>query len=101
MTEFKVGGKVVAIEDHRQGIFKKGEIFELLGIQKSSCKCDFLSLDIGISKTKKTQSCYACGGIWKNKTNAWWVSSLLFVPIEDFRQITYTKILETIPIGVQ
>jgi len=45
----EVGKDVVAIRDHCQGVFKKGQIFKCLGIRQSACVCKHLQINIGVS----------------------------------------------------
>lgn len=56
-----IGQPIVAIENHSQGIFKKGDEFVIHGINKSYCKCkNLLLLDIGI-RISSNRSCGTCG----------------------------------------
>jgi len=45
----EVGKDVVAIRDHSQGVFKRGQIFTCLGIRQSACVCKHLQINIGAS----------------------------------------------------
>ncbi len=62
-AHFEVGKRVIAICSARFGEYKKGEIFELLAIRKSTCKCIGIELNIGI--------------IWD--CNSWWWCDACFM----------------------
>lgn len=109
MAQFKVGGKVVAIENRtlksnggetRQ--IKRGQTFVVSGL--FACKAGCLSLDIGFRTEKATDlNCTICGEISKRGNTIWHVRSTSFVPIDEteFQQVTYTKILDEIPVCAQ
>lgn len=112
MAQFKVGGKVVAIDEgtgETTGVrftiqIKKGDVFTVLGIKE--CRCGRIALDVGFSTPcvpgyDNVSECHDCGH--KVKTQTWWLRSTLFVPIDEteFKQIEYTKILEQIPACAQ
>lgn len=99
MAEYKVGGKVVAIGDHPQGRFKKGDIFTVLGIDKSEC-CHTTVLNVGITIGECVMICQSCGGRHHHGSFHCWYRYSWFIPLEDAadKQITYTKIIEDIPV---
>lgn len=80
MAHFEVGGKVICVKSHNQGIIKNGDVFELLGIRK--CKCGCIQLNIGIYGLECTK-CLEHGEIEEDKQNIWWFSSSRFLPYDD------------------
>lgn len=106
MSEFKVGGKVICVKDHSEGVVKKGEIFTLLNIQPSNCKCNNWELDIGIRVEKRQYfykvGCSDCCTIFDDdRTNIAWLSSSIFLPLDDFKEVSFQKLLEQMPVGAQ
>lgn len=82
MANFEVGKKVIAIKDHCQGAFKRGEIFELLGISKNPCKCKAIVLDIGIKSSTNTGLCIKCFDEYPTGAN-WLFYITNFAPYDD------------------
>ena len=80
---FEVGKRVIAIIDHNHGLFKKGDVFELIGIKKSPCKCNEIDLNIGIINKYKGQHCSKCGSFWIKNDDYSWYSSTRFAPYDD------------------
>lgn len=61
---FYVGQEIVAIRDHSQGAFKKGDEFKVTSIKKSLCGCNLWLVTIGIlAPTKPATKCRRCGAI--------------------------------------
>jgi len=85
MGVFHVGGKVVALADQRQGFFKKGDIFTVLGIVKSICKCKVPCLDIGLKKDFHADNmCTACGETKVNRMSSiMYFHAAFFAPLEE------------------
>lgn len=100
MSEYKVGGKVVAIRNHSEGYFKSGQVYAVLGIGESEC-CGTLTLNIGVPSSLYGMSCIKCGGYYKEGDPYAWFLASSFVPVDDMslKQVTYTKIIEEIPVG--
>lgn len=90
---FKVGQKVVCIETHNLGHFKKGEIFILSGI-KQCPNCKKILLDIGITVNYDIIVCGKCG---LEKENDNYFSSHRFKPLyETFADEVLENIKEQI-----
>lgn len=98
MKKFEVGMKVLCVKDHSQEAVKKGQEYRVLGIKENKC-CGSIVLDVGVIAASTHTKC-TCGNREKSEDGVWWINNTLFVPIEEFQQITYTKIIEQIPIGV-
>lgn len=109
MSQFKVGGKVVAAQrvhvENSCGesiIIEKGSILPVFEVRE--CDCGTISLDLGFTSRKAKDpntQCYVCKAI--EKTRVWYLAAKYFVPIEEqeFKQVEYTKILEQIPACAQ
>jgi len=84
---FEVGKKVICIKNHSQGIVKKGEVYELISIRKSKCKCKYIDLDIGFAipehKNNTIQGCRTCGEMYIKTDGTHWFCSSLFAPYDD------------------
>ncbi len=100
MSKFEVGKKVIAIKDHPQNRFKKGDVFTLKGISTLSCRSS-LALDIGMTLPGELVLCAACGEVYNIQTSTFWFLAMRFIPLEEeeLKQITFTKIVEQFPIG--
>lgn len=88
-----IGQEIVCIKTHRQGVFKKGEVYFIKGIIER-CSCGIL-FDIGFkAKTYigKNVRCHDCGGIYL-KSSIWYFDSTSFAPL-DFDISELTDILE-------
>ena len=48
MIDYTIGDDIVALIDHSQGKFKKGDVFTCKGIIGTFCKCKEYLIDIGI-----------------------------------------------------
>lgn len=79
MSKFYIGQKIVAIKDHSQGIFKKGDEFTVRNIIKSCCS---YNVDIGIRRYHNTQSCVYCGKVYYKNTDTVTFDECCFAPIE-------------------
>lgn len=117
MEKFKVGDYVEAIRDHNGNLFKKGDRYTVLATRNTICKScgkSIFCIDIGI-KLKSlvggiihtTDS--GCNGIMGIFTEIWF-SYLSFKlveedsnnqeVIEDFKPITYSRIIEKVQLSV-
>ena len=91
MAYFEVGKKVVALNDHRQGIFRKGDVFTVRGMCKGVCKCNKLSLDIGI--TKDYHGYMQCSDCGEKKANA--LSTIAYFHADFFAPIDEQELSNT------
>lgn len=85
-TNFFVGQEVVAIKDHSQGNFKKGNEFVILGIKEDCC---LITLDVGIRTGKGFMNCRFCGN---RKENDNYYDSNCFSPKQELSQLTYDEL---------
>jgi len=92
LSQFYVGQKVVAIKDHSQGVFKKGDEFVVLNIMKNCCNWQ---IDVGIKGTSHVGQC-TCGHDFIKNASVWWVNQRCFTPLQQqkFPLIKLSKIME-------
>ena len=103
----EVGKLAVCVKSHSQGVVKKGEVNEILGIKKIRCGC--IHINIGIKCVHKSgiESHPVCA-IHGDKLNDnalpyteitdgnWWLSSILFAPIDSLTHEEVDAILDKI-----
>lgn len=77
MNKFYIGQKIVAIKDHSQGIFKKGDEFTVLGVKKM---CHENNIDVGFKTNLYYHECQ-CGKYLQNNS-IHYVSQDMFATIE-------------------
>lgn len=79
---FSPGQEIVAIRNHPNGVFKKGEIFMIRDVQPGVCKCHDFLIDIGYPFTGNTIQCVC--GIYHNVIySSWWFSNRHFALIDS------------------
>lgn len=83
MNKFYIGQKIVAIKDHSQGIFKKGDEFTVLAVRDALCKCNTYDIHIGVlDYTALFEECVnRCYKKYRNDCY-WWMDGSMFTPIE-------------------
>lgn len=106
MAEFKVGGYVVCIETC-SGVSTLGEKF---GYTKDSiyqvkeiktCSCGDISLWLGdVMVQGYTNNCFCCCGKLLGHDRVY-AKSRRFLPLDDFKEVTFTKINEEVPVSAQ
>lgn len=95
LSPFYVGQRVVALKDHSQGMYKKGDRFIIASIYKATC-CDIWLVEIGILSVHNHWKCVICKtGGQKRRSDQAVFNSGSFAPIqENFQSISLEKILE-------
>jgi hypothetical protein len=93
-NKFYVGQEVVAISDHSQGYFKKGDEFIIKSISNTEC-CGICVLGIGIDTGYNSMNC-TCGCL-TNCANMF--SSKRFNPKQHLSNTTYNEVMEWIKKG--
>lgn len=98
LHKFYIGQAVVSIKSHSLGLHKKGQKFIVTGIQK---KCCTWTISIGVMNDVTYSNCSRCGAIYERGTKEVYFNAGSFAPIEEqeFKQVTFEKILEEIPVG--
>lgn len=89
-----IGQEIVAINDHSQGKFKKGDVFTIKGLRSAICKCSFVEINIGINEFGTSLYCPTCCMECEDKDITWWFNEVCFAPL-DFDISELTSILET------
>lgn len=77
MLDYRTGDDIVAIKDHSQGVFLKGDVFTALTIKRNSCGC-ILLVDIGLKSDRPFTMCPACKMKDEKTDNIWWVDARSF-----------------------
>lgn len=95
---FEVGKKVIAIRDHSEKDFKKGDIFDLIGIKKSPCGCGNILLNINYKNSYYLfLHCLKCGNRFSITDEYLWFESSSFAPYDDsLSEHTVDSLLEEI-----
>lgn len=105
LPPFYVGQRVVAIKDHSQGFFKKGQEFKVTGMYPYICKCKS-GWTITVGQVHFSPLHEPCCGICKTRferKGQRQFETIAFAPIEEqeFKAVTFKKIMEEIPICAQ
>ncbi len=82
MCNFKIGQEVVAIKDHIKGRFKKGQIFQIEGLQASKCSCGHVLLNIGLPRIYTHSGCKVCNYVYHNDSSYMWFNYSNFAPLQ-------------------
>jgi hypothetical protein len=77
IIDYRTGDDIVAIKDHSQGVFLKGDVFTAMAIQRNSCGC-ILVVDIGLKSDRPFTKCPACDMNDEKTDNIWWVDARAF-----------------------
>jgi len=77
MIDYRTGDDIVAIKDHSQGVFLKGDVFTAMALQRNSCGCIFV-VDIGLKSDRPFTKCPVCDVNDEKTDNVWWVDALAF-----------------------
>jgi len=77
ILDYRAGDDIVAIKDHSQGIYKKGDVFTAISLQRNGCGCIIL-VDIGLKSDRLYTKCPVCGMNDEKTDNIWWVEARAF-----------------------
>ena len=77
IIDYRTGDDIVAIKDHSQGVFLKGDVFTALAMQRNSCGCVFV-VDIGLKSDRPFTKCPVCDMNDEKTDNIWWVDARSF-----------------------
>lgn len=94
LPPFYVGQEVVCINDSSPLILpvKKNEIYTVLGVRFGCCSWEVY---LGHQSAAKSCSCGKCTRINPRKELDWYLLASRFAPKDQFKAITFTKVLET------
>ena len=89
-----IGQEIVAIRNHPQRYFKKGNTFKIVGLQQGVCGCAGVDINIGFGgNTWKMQYCNKCGQTYDTNSTIIWFGEKNFAPLDqDISELT--EILE-------
>lgn len=99
LPPFYVGQRVVAISNHEQSAFRKHNLFYVTSIKKGRCKCAEWIITIGILTPFPFGRCNNCDIIWGSEPE-WEFASSRFAPADQMQIVTYSKMLEEVPMCV-
>ena len=77
MLDYRAGDDIVAIKDHSQGIYKKGDVFTAHELKRNSCGCIIL-VDIGLKSDRRFTQCPVCEMRDEKTDKIWWVDARSF-----------------------
>jgi hypothetical protein len=77
IIDYRTGDDIIAIKDHSQGVFLKGDVFTAIAMQRNSCGCIIL-VDIGLKSDRPFTKCPACDMNDEKTDNVWWVDARAF-----------------------
>ncbi len=98
-NQFYVGQEVVAIKDHPEGRFKKGQEFKIQGIRQSCCT---IQVNIGIKYDFKNYNGYSICSKCMSQTKSdgySWYNQMSFAPKQHLSNTTYNEVMEWIKKG--
>lgn len=77
IIDYRAGDDIVAIKDHSQGVFLKGDVFTALTMKRSGCGCIIL-VDIGLKSDRPFTMCPVCEMKDEKTDSIWWVDARSF-----------------------
>jgi len=77
ILDYRTGDDIIAIRDHSQGVFFKGDVFTAIALQRNSCGCIFV-VDIGLKSDRRFTKCPVCEMNDEKTDNIWWVDARSF-----------------------
>lgn len=93
-----VGMKIVAIRDHSDRYFKKGDVFTINGLSQSFCGCKLILVDIGKKLCNYNSECNMCGKLTYINSGIVWFGENNFAPLDDLSDYTIETLLNEIEI---
>lgn len=96
MGNFHIGQDIVAINNHSQGAFREGDIFQIKNIKQGCCYKTPLMIDTGIKHIYYATFCNECEK--SHDGSIWWFSSNSFRPLDELVTIEEIKELLNEPI---
>lgn len=77
IIDYRTGDDIVAIRDHSQGVFFKGDVFTAMTMKRGSCGCIIL-VDIGLKSDRPFTKCPVCDMNDEKTDTIWWVDARMF-----------------------
>ena len=93
-NKWYIGQEIVCIKKHSKNAVKLGEIYKIKGLSNSKCKCSHdVLIDVGIAGTSNIGRCKNCNTVYNKSQEIWWLSEVLFAPLE-YNQDEINRVLE-------
>jgi hypothetical protein len=90
--DYTIGDEIVSLKNHRQGAFKKNQVFIAKGLMTRSCGC--LVVDIGIQSSFTHSVCLECNIIY-GPNPIWYFNAFSFRKLDTLVDISeLTEVLE-------
>jgi len=84
-----IGQPIVAILNHSQGKFKKGDEFTIKGLRQNFCNCKGVNIDVGICSPGDTFECDICNVKVPDLDIKHWFHEDCFAPVDvDISELT-------------
>lgn len=77
IIDYRTGDDIVAVRDHSQGVFLKGDVFTAMAMQRNGCGCIIL-VDIGLKSDRPFTKCPVCDMNDEKTDTIWWVDARMF-----------------------
>ena len=77
IIDYRTGDDIVAIKDHSQGVFLKGDVFTAMAMKRNGCGCIVL-VDIGLKSDRPFTKCPVCDMNDEKTDPIWWVDARSF-----------------------
>lgn len=93
-----IGQRIVAIKDHSQVYFKRGDEFQINGLRMAPCGCGKVEIDIGLSDDRVDGViCVKCGkgSIY---TGALFYHECCFAPLEHIEEAIHNLLEESLTV---
>lgn len=96
LPPFYIGQEIEAIENHPSGhLFKKGDRFTVIGIEKGLCKCsNEWNVQIGLTGKNGGTRCVVCKTSISNSGLLWFLSTRFRAITPKFQEISFSKVIE-------
>lgn len=93
-----IGQDIVAVMDHSQGRFKRGDEFKIRGLRVAPCGCGHIQIDIGLSDSSVVST--ECTRCWRKAkyTGALFYHEVCFAPLDPIKEAISNLIEETLTV---
>lgn len=99
MSNWYIGQRIVAIRDHSQKVFKRGDEFTIKGLQTPECKCKGVEIDIGHKHNYDSNRydfiCPYCIHRYPITSFIWWFDEVMFAPLDEMEQ-AISELMESV-----
>lgn len=100
LPPFYVGQKVVRIRPHDFNMVQEGKEYFVTGVMNGLCKCNKWLITVGVNNPYGGSYCTDCGTVTHYHGEMRFCSTgFAHIQSQEFKQVTYSKILEEVPCG--